>query len=47
VVQAFAEVDNALTSVRQITITAPAIVSLYQALGGDWEPKVGRQVDAL
>jgi hypothetical protein len=24
-----------------------AIVSLYQALGGGWEPKVGRPVDAL
>jgi outer membrane protein, multidrug efflux system len=24
-----------------------AIVSLYQALGGGWEPKMGRPVDAL
>jgi outer membrane protein, multidrug efflux system len=100
VVQAFADVDNALTSVRQTTIRLrlqrevvassrrafglaeqqlragtvdivtvlnvqqtlfqaedalwqaqlarlQAIVSLYQALGGGWEPKVGRPVDAL
>jgi multidrug efflux system outer membrane protein len=100
VVQAFADVDNALTAVRQTTIrlrlqrdvvassrrafqlaeqqlragTADivtvlnvqttlfqaedalwqaqlarlqAIVSLYQALGGGWEPKVERSVDAL
>jgi outer membrane protein, multidrug efflux system len=100
VVQAFADVDNALTSVRQTTIRLrlqrevvassrrafglaeqqlragtvdivtvlnvqqtlfqaedalwqaqlarlQAIVSLYQALGGGWEPRVGRPVDAL